>query len=87
MISNGMKDAGYEYIVIDDCWQSTAMRREDCWTESSPWMKYVADMFTPKVLNSEFIPVPEQSHARDVPEDSGMNTRMQGPMPGMASIT
>ncbi len=21
MASNGMKDAGYEYIVIDDCWQ------------------------------------------------------------------
>ena len=21
MISSGMKDAGYEYIVIDDCWQ------------------------------------------------------------------
>ena len=21
MVSNGMKDAGYEYIVIDDCWQ------------------------------------------------------------------
>ncbi|HWX65487.1 MAG TPA: glycoside hydrolase family 27 protein [Rhodanobacter sp.] len=22
MVSSGMKDAGYEYIVIDDCWQS-----------------------------------------------------------------
>src|SRR6266542_84330 len=21
MVSNGMKDAGYQYIVIDDCWQ------------------------------------------------------------------
>jgi len=21
MVSSGMKDAGYEYIVIDDCWQ------------------------------------------------------------------
>lgn len=21
MVSNGMKDAGYEYVVIDDCWQ------------------------------------------------------------------
>jgi alpha-galactosidase len=21
MVKNGMKDAGYEYIVIDDCWQ------------------------------------------------------------------
>lgn len=23
MVSSGMKDAGYEYIVIDDCWQGT----------------------------------------------------------------
>jgi alpha-galactosidase len=23
MISSGMKDAGYEYIVIDDCWQGS----------------------------------------------------------------
>ena len=21
MVSSGMKDAGYQYIVIDDCWQ------------------------------------------------------------------
>ena len=21
MITSGMKDAGYEYIVVDDCWQ------------------------------------------------------------------
>ena len=21
MVSSGMKDAGYEYVVIDDCWQ------------------------------------------------------------------
>src|SRR6201982_2823323 len=22
MASNGMKDAGYQYVVIDDCWQT-----------------------------------------------------------------
>ena len=21
MVSSGMKDAGYQYVVIDDCWQ------------------------------------------------------------------
>ena len=21
MVNSGMRDAGYEYIVIDDCWQ------------------------------------------------------------------
>jgi len=21
MVSSGMKDAGYEYVIIDDCWQ------------------------------------------------------------------
>ena len=23
MVSSGMKDAGYQYIVIDDCWQTS----------------------------------------------------------------
>lgn len=23
MVENGMKDAGYEYVVIDDCWQAS----------------------------------------------------------------
>ena len=23
MVSTGMKDAGYQYVVIDDCWQAS----------------------------------------------------------------
>lgn len=46
MVSSGLKDAGYEYIVVDDCWQLT--RDEDgniqCDPERFPnGMKYVAD--------------------------------------------
>ena len=28
MVNSGLKDAGYEYVVIDDCWSlSSAMKR------------------------------------------------------------
>ena len=26
MVANGMKDAGYQYVVIDDCWHGSAKR-------------------------------------------------------------
>ncbi len=46
LVASGMKDAGYEYIVVDDCWQ--VGRDEDgnivCDPERFPHgMKYVAD--------------------------------------------
>ena len=46
MVTSGMKDAGYEYIVIDDCWQSS--RDEDGNIIADPkkfpsGIKYLAD--------------------------------------------
>ncbi len=45
MVTNGMKEAGYEYVVIDDCWQVTrdadgnivADPRDSSRTESRAW--------------------------------------------------
>ena len=62
MVSSGMKDAGYEYIVIDDCWQVSRDENGEIVADKDRFphgMKYVPTMYTQKVLNSAFIHVPE----------------------------
>lgn len=52
-VSSGMKDAGYEYIVIDDCWQidRDADGNIVCDPEKFPHgMKYIEDYVHPKGL-------------------------------------
>lgn len=53
MVSSGMKDAGYEYIIVDDCWQVD--RDADGWIVCDPerfphGIKYVADYIHSKGL-------------------------------------
>jgi alpha-galactosidase len=53
MVSSGMKDVGYEYIVVDDCWQVD--RDADGWIVCDPerfphGIKYVADYIHSKGL-------------------------------------
>jgi alpha-galactosidase len=46
MISSGMKDAGYEYIVIDDCWQISRDENGEIVPDKDRFphgMKFVAD--------------------------------------------
>ena len=53
MVASGMKDAGYEYIVVDDCWQvdRDADGNIVCDPERFPHgMKYVADYIHSKGL-------------------------------------
>lgn len=53
LVSSGMKDAGYEYIVIDDCWQVSRDENGEivCDPERFPHgMKYVADYVHSKGL-------------------------------------
>ncbi len=53
LVSTGMKDAGYEYIVIDDCWQVSRDENGEivCDKERFPHgMKYVADYVHSKGL-------------------------------------
>ena len=53
MVSSGMKDAGYEYIVIDDCWQISRDENGDIIADKDRFphgMKYVADYIHSKGL-------------------------------------
>lgn len=53
MVSSGMKDAGYEYIVIDDCWQVSRDENGEIVPDRERFphgMKYVADYVHSKGL-------------------------------------
>jgi len=53
MVSSGMKDAGYEYIVIDDCWQVSRDENGEIVADKDRFphgMKYVADYIHSKGL-------------------------------------
>ncbi|MCX6328883.1 MAG: glycoside hydrolase family 27 protein [Bacteroidia bacterium] len=53
MVSSGMKDAGFEYIVIDDCWQIARDENGEIVADKDRFphgMKYVADYVHSKGL-------------------------------------
>lgn len=53
MVSSGMKDAGYEYIVIDDCWQVSRDENGEIVADKERFphgMKYLADYVHSKGL-------------------------------------
>jgi alpha-galactosidase len=53
LVSSGMKDAGYEYIVIDDCWQISRDENGEIIPDKDRFphgMKYVADYVHSKGL-------------------------------------
>jgi len=53
MVSSGMKDAGYEYVVIDDCWQVSRDENGEIVVDKDRFphgMKYVADYVHSKGL-------------------------------------
>jgi len=53
MATNGMKDVGYEYIVIDDCWQVSRDENGDIVVDKERFphgMKFVADYVHSKGL-------------------------------------
>jgi len=53
MVSSGMKDAGYEYIVIDDCWQVSRDDNGNIVTDKEKFphgIKYLADYIHDKGL-------------------------------------
>lgn len=53
MVSNGMKDAGYQYIVIDDCWQVDRDANGEIVVDKQRFphgMKYLADYIHSKGL-------------------------------------
>jgi len=53
MASSGMKDAGYEYVVIDDCWQVSRDEKGDIVADKEKFphgIKYLADYIHGKGL-------------------------------------
>src|SRR5512140_1933409 len=53
MVSSGMKDAGYEYVIIDDCWQVSRDENGEIVADKDRFqhgMKYVADYIHSKGL-------------------------------------
>ena len=53
MVSSGMKDAGYEYVVIDDCWQVSRDENEEIVADKDRFphgIKYLADYIHSKGL-------------------------------------
>ena len=47
MASNGMKNVGYEYIVIDDCWQVSSNNNDRFKSLVQLRGKFIAAVFTP----------------------------------------
>lgn len=53
LVSSGMKDAGYEYVVIDDCWQVDRGKNGEIIVDEERFpndMKYLADYIHSKGL-------------------------------------
>lgn len=53
MVSNGMKDAGYQYVVIDDCWQVSRDENGEIVADKDRFphgIKYLADYIHSKGL-------------------------------------
>src|SRR5450759_1144797 len=53
MVSSGMKDAGYEYVVIDDCWQVSRDENGEIIPDKERFphgIKYLADYIHSKGL-------------------------------------
>lgn len=80
-IENGLKDAGYEYVVIDDCW-SEKQRNEKGELVPDHWkfpngIKPVADYVHSRVLSSASIRVPARIPAQVTPAALSTNFRTQ----------
>ena len=84
LVSSGMKDAGYTYIVIDDCWHgdrdSLGFIHEN--KEHFPsGMKAVVDYVHSKGLKFGIYSCAGHLHVQVSREAGGMNTRMRLCMP------
>ena len=81
LVSSGMKDAGYEYINLDDCWMAL-QRDKDGNLQSDPerfphGIKYLSDYVHKKVLSWAFILLPELKHVQAGLQASTMKKLMQ----------
>lgn len=84
MVELGYKDAGYEYVIIDDCW-SLKKRDENNRLVADPekfphGMKYLADYIHSKGLKFGMYSEPDFGRAQDIREVSDMNILTQKPL-------
>ena len=91
MASSGLKDAGYEYVVIDDCW-SLRQRDPDGFLVPDPekfphGMKAVADYVHEKGLKFGMYSATAPTPARDIPAALSTSSRTRPPLPPGAWIT
>ena len=78
MVNTGLRDAGYNYLVIDDCWSEFTRdenhRLVPSKTKFPNGMKAVADYVHSKDLNSASTPVRGHSPAPATPHLMNMNS-------------
>ena len=91
MVKSGMKDAGYQYIVIDDCWQVERDRQRQHRARSQnafpQGSRLWRTMFIRAGSSLESIPMPGSRLAPSVPAAWAMNIRTRCSTPPGASIT
>ena len=90
MVSSGLKDAGYEYVVIDDCW---SLRERDAQGNLVPdpekfpnGMKAVADYVHSKGLKFGMYSCCGTHTCAGYPAASSTNSRTPPPLPPGAWI-
>ena len=77
--SSGMKDAGYEYVVIDDCWQVSRDENGNIVADKERFphgIKYLADYIHGKGLKFGIYSCAAPKPVQDVREEEAMNSRM-----------
>ena len=90
MVSSGMRDAGYEYVVIDDCWQVGRDTDGEIVVDPERFpsgMKALADYVHSKGLKFGITRTPERQPARVGPGAAGTSSRTPAPMPPGAWTT
>ena len=90
MVKDGYKDAGYEYLVIDDCW-SLKERNENGHLVADPkkfphGMKAVADYIHDKGLKFGMYSCAGTPPVPDIREALSMNLKMQSNLRILVSI-
>src|SRR6266498_2295717 len=90
LISTGMRDAGYKYVVIDDCWQVDRDIQGNIVPDSKRFpsgMKALADYIHAKGLKFGLYSMPAHSPVRNDPAAEAMNFRTRGnTQPGVSII-
>jgi alpha-galactosidase len=81
MVASGMRDAGYRYVVIDDCWQVARDAAGSVVADSGRFphgIKALADYVHAKGLDSGSIPTRAPTRARAGRGPWTMKTKMRG---------